>query len=64
MLGRVRASSRCDLIEKVLLKIACSGNDYRGAYLGNRVFAGVFRLRSFYMISAESVDGSFFATIF
>ena len=60
----VCASSRCNLIEKVLLKIAHSGNDYRGAYYGNRVFAGVFRLRSYYMISAESVDGLFCATIF
>ena len=58
------ASSRCNLIEKVLLKIARSGNDYRGAYYGNRRFAGVFRLRSFYMISAGSVDGLFCATIF
>ena len=39
----VCASSRCNLIEKVLLKIAHSGNDYRGAYYGNRSFAGVFR---------------------
>ena len=61
---RVRASSRCNLIDKVLLKIARSGNDYREAFNGNRRCAGVFRLRSFYMISAESVDGSFCATIF
>ena len=61
---RVRASSRCNLIDKVLLKIARSGNDYRGAFNGNRRCAGVFRLRSFYMISAESVDGSFCVTIF
>jgi len=61
---RVRASSRCNLIDKVLLKIARSGNDYRGAFNGNRRFAGVFRLRSYYMISAESVDGLFCATIF
>ena len=26
-----------------MLEIACSGNDYRGAYYGNRRFAGVFR---------------------
>ena len=50
--------------EKLLLEIARSGNDYRGAYNGNRRFTGVFRLRSFYMISAESVDGLFCHTIF
>ena len=47
-----------------MLEIARSGNDYRGAYYGNRRFAGVFRLQSFYMISAESVDGLFCVTIF
>ena len=41
---RVCVSSRCNLIEKVLLKIACLGNDYRGAFNGNRRFAGVFRI--------------------
>ena len=45
VLERVRASSSCNLIEKVLLEIASSGNDYRGAYYGNRRFAGVFRLQ-------------------
>ena len=35
-------------------EIARSGNDYRGAYNGNRRFTGVFRLRSFYMISADT----------
>lgn len=40
----VCASSRCNLIVKVLLKIARSGNDYRGAFNGNRMFAGVFRI--------------------
>ena len=64
VLERVRASSRCNLIDKVLLKIARSGNDYRGAFNGNRRSAGVFRLRSFYMISAASVDGSFWRIIF
>ena len=47
-----------------MLEIARSGNDYRGAYYGNRRFAGVLRLRSFDMISAESVDGLFCHTIF
>ena len=42
MWEHVRASSRCNLIEKVLLKIACSGNDYRGAYYGNRMFCRSF----------------------
>ena len=64
MWERACASSRCNLIEKVLLRIARSGNDYRGAYYGNRRFAGVFRLQSFYMISVGSVDGLFCATIF
>ena len=64
VLERVCASSRCNLIEKVLLKIARWGNDYRGAYYGNRRIAGVFRLRAYYMISAGSVDGLFCATIF
>ena len=64
MLERVCASFRCNLVEKVLLKIARSGNDYRGAYYGNRGFARVFRLQSFYTISAEGVDGLFCATIF
>ena len=61
---RVRASFRCNPIKKVLLKIARSGNDYRGAYYGNRRCAGVFCLQSYYMIAAESVDGLFCATIF
>ena len=61
---RVRASSRCNLVWEVLLEIARLGNDYREDFNGNRSFAGVFRLRSYYMISAESVDGSFCATIF
>ena len=45
VLERVCASSRCNLIDKVLLKIARSENDYRGAYYGNRRFAGVFHLQ-------------------
>ena len=49
MLERICASSRCNLIEKVLLKIARSGSDYRGAFNGNRRFAGVFRFAMFYI---------------
>ena len=50
--------------EKVLLKIACSGNDYRGAYYGNRRFAGVFRFATIFVAFLRKAMMGFFVIRF